>query len=80
MNDINISLCIYDMICINNCKDVLQKDITITNTSETICIKCNYLLNIVRVQDNSFTILLQTPIRIHLNLFHYKGTLYNQIS
>lgn len=70
MNNINVSLCISDMICVNNCKELFQKDITITSTSESICLKCDFLLNIVRVQDNFFTILLQNGFQTYIrNIF-----------
>ena len=68
--DINVSLHICDMLYINNCKEIFQKDITLTNTSESICLKCNFLLNIVRVQNNSFTIILQNGFQTYIrNIF-----------
>ena len=70
MNDINVSLCISDFICVNNCKSLLEKDITITSTTDSICLKCDFLLNIIRVQDNFFTILLQNGFQTYIrNIF-----------
>ena len=70
MININITLCIIDFICENNCKSLLEKDITITNTSDSICLKCDYLLNIIRVQDNYFTVLLQNGFQTYIrNVF-----------
>lgn len=70
MTNFDINLCINDFICVNNCKDVLQKDINVTSTSQSICLHCGYLLNIIRVQDNSFTILLQNGFQTYIrNIF-----------
>lgn len=71
MNSFNINLCIQDYICICNSKDLLQKEILVTSTSQSICLHCNYLLNIIRVTDNYFTILLQNGFQTYIrNIFY----------
>lgn len=70
MANINVSLCINDFICVNNCKSITEKEITVTSTTESICLKCDFLLNIIRVEDNSFTILLQNGFQTYIrNIF-----------
>ena len=70
MNSFSINLCILDYICVNNTKDVLQKEIVVTSTAQSICLHCNYILNIIRVNENSFTILLQNGFQTYIrNIF-----------
>ena len=70
MNTINVSLTISDVICANNQRNVLQKEVTITSSSQTIYLQCDYILNIVRMQDTSFTIILQNGLKTYIrNLF-----------
>jgi len=70
MNNINVSLCISDFICVNNCKSLLEKEVIVTSTTDSICLKCDFLLNIIRVQDNFFTILLQNGFQTYIrNIF-----------
>lgn len=70
MNNINVSLCVTDMICISNFKNILQKDVTITSATQSICLNCDFLLNIVRVENNFFTIILQNGLQIYIrNIF-----------
>lgn len=70
MNPFSINLCIIDRICTGNIKNVLQKEVTVTSTTQSICLNCNYLLNIVRVENNLFTILLQNGLQTYIrNLY-----------
>lgn len=62
MNDFNITLTIRDVICSNNCKDSSQITTTVTNTDQTIELKCNFILNIVRVTGTFFTVLIQNGV------------------
>lgn len=74
MNTFNISLCISDYIYINNCKNLLEKQVIVTNSNDSICLKCDYLLNIIRVQNNFFTILLQNGFQTYIRNIYENET------
>lgn len=74
MNNFNINLCISDFICVNNSKDILQKDIIITSTTQSICLHCGYLLNVIRVENNFFTILLQNGFQTYIRNIFFNET------
>ena len=73
MNTFNVSLCISDFICVNNCKNLLEKQVIVTNSNDSICLKCDYLLNVIRVQDNFFTILLQNGFQTYIRNIYENG-------
>ena len=74
MNTFNISLCINDYICVNNCKNLLEKQVIVTSSNDSICLKCDYLLNVIRVQDNFFTILLQNGFQTYIRNIYENET------
>ncbi|MEG1009437.1 MAG: hypothetical protein RSE41_08910 [Clostridia bacterium] len=55
----NINLKIIDTICSKCCKEILNKEVIITNNNETVQLQCSYTLNVIEVTDNSITVLLQ---------------------
>ncbi|MDD3303608.1 MAG: hypothetical protein PHP54_01675 [Clostridia bacterium] len=62
MNDFNITLTITDVICCKNCKDSNQVTTAVTSSSQTIELKNNFILNVVRVTSTYFTVLIQNGI------------------
>lgn len=66
MNNFNVNIYISDYICASNCQNTLEKDTTLTSTSDTLTLQCNYVLNIVRVSGILFTILLQNGIQTYI--------------
>lgn len=62
MNCFNVTITIEDLICSSRCKDNETNTITIKNSNETIHLKENYILNIIRVENSFFTILIQNGV------------------
>lgn len=70
MDEFNITLTIKDVICCKNCKDSNKLTTTVTNSSQTIELKGNFILNIVRVTNTYFTVIIQNGIEtIIRNIF-----------
>lgn len=70
MNNFNITLTITDVICCKNCRDSNQVTTTVTSTNQTIELKGNFILNIVRVSTTFFTVLIQNGVEtIIRNIF-----------
>lgn len=70
MNDFNITLTIQDLVYCNNCCDKETNTLTITSINDTINLKCGYILNVVRVGTNFFTVLIQNGINTYIrNVF-----------
>ena len=59
MNDFNVSLKIEDCTYSCNCKNCNSSTDTITNVSQTISLQGNYILNVIAVNNNFATILIQ---------------------
>ena len=59
MNNFNVTINIQDLICSNNCKDKETITKTITNTTQSVKLKENYILNVVNVSNNYFTVIIQ---------------------
>ena len=58
MNDFNVSL----KSC--NCKNCNSSTDTITNVSQTISLQGNYILNVISVNNNFATILIQNGFQV----------------
>lgn len=70
MSDFNITLTVQDVVYNNNCCDKETTTLNITSINNTINLKCNYILNIIRVSDNFFTVLIQNGINTYIrNVF-----------
>lgn len=59
MNNFNITLNINDICCSKNCTNSVQKEISVTSSTQTINLQCSYILNVIQVSENYITILLQ---------------------
>ena len=64
MDTYNVNLTIEDTICDNCCKNTEKKSILITNTTQTISLQNCYILNVISVQNNLFTVLIQNGIQV----------------
>ncbi len=64
MNDFNITLTIEDIFCNKCCKESKQTQTTVTSTSQTISLQNNYILNIIQVSTNFFTVLIQNGVNV----------------
>ncbi len=70
MNDFNITLTIEDLIYSNNCCDKETTTLNVKNINDTISLKCGYILNVIRVSNNFFTVLIQNGINTYIrNVF-----------
>ncbi len=64
---VNICECIIDNCC---CKNTSEREVTVTNTSQQIMLCDNFVINIVRVSETFFTILIQNGTQIIIrNIF-----------
>ena len=64
MNDFNVSLKIEDCTYSCNCKNRNSSTDTITNVSQTISLQGNYILNVIAVNNNFATILIQNGFQV----------------
>lgn len=64
MNDFNVSLKIEDYTYSCNCKNCNSSTDTITNVSQTISLQGNYILNVIAVNNNFATILIQNGFQV----------------
>ena len=64
MNDFNVSLKIEDCTYSCNYKNCNSSTDTITNVSQTISLQGNYILNVIAVNNNFATILIQNGFQV----------------
>lgn len=64
MDNFNVILNIQDCIYSCNCKNCNSTNITVTNTSQTISLQNGYILNIIAVNNNFATILIQNGFQV----------------
>ena len=64
MNDFNVSLKIEDCTYSCNRKNCNSSTDTITNVSQTISLQGNYILNVIAVNNNFATILIQNGFQV----------------
>lgn len=70
MDTFNVTITIQDLVYSNNCCDKDTTTLTITSINDTINLKCGYILNIIRVNTNFFTVLIQNGINTYIrNVF-----------
>ncbi len=74
MNDFDVILHIEDIFCGNCCKDVKEKEITVTNTNQTINLQNGYVLNVINVEDNFFTALIQNGTNVIIRNIYTNST------
>lgn len=55
----NITININDSCCCNNIKNVINTTKTFTSSSETFELQCNFLLNIISEDSNTFLVIIQ---------------------
>ncbi len=63
MNGFIVNITIEDCVRDNCCKSCRQKSLNITNTNQTIALQCDYILNVISVNNRSFTVLIQNGIQ-----------------
>lgn len=65
MNDFNVRLNLIE--CFTDecgCKHIYEREVTVTSVNQTINLFNNYTLNIVRVTDTYFTVLIQNGVNV----------------
>ena len=65
MNTYNVNLTVVDTV-IDNCnnKSSQKKTLLVTSTSQTVELQDCYILNIIAVTENMFTVLIQNGIQV----------------
>lgn len=63
-NDFNVTLNIEDIFCGNCCKDVKEKEVIVTNTNQTVNLQNGFVLNVINVEENFFTVLIQNGTQV----------------
>lgn len=58
-NNFIVYLRIKNICCNKCCKETTNKDVTITNSNQTISLYRNYVLNVIGVHSNYCTVLIQ---------------------
>lgn len=74
MNDFNVTIHIEDLFCENCCKELKEKEITVTNTNQTINLQNGYVLNVINVEDNFFTVLIQNGTQVIIRNIYTNST------
>ncbi len=64
MNTYNVNLTIIDTLLDGCCKNVEKKSILITNSSQTVNLQDSYILNVVAIKENMFTVLIQNGVQV----------------
>lgn len=65
MDTYNVNLTVEDSLTDCSCfKNTEKKSLTITSTSQTICLQDNYILNIVSATSDMFTVLIQNGTQV----------------
>lgn len=64
MDNFNITLTIKDCIYSCNCKNCNSSTVTVTATSQTLSLQNNYILNVIAVDSNYATILIQNGFQV----------------
>ncbi|MNV91321.1 hypothetical protein D3C71_1858060 [compost metagenome] len=62
MNGFIVNLHITDVCCDKCFREVLKKNITITDTNQTVALQDCYFLNVINVTDNYCTVLIQNGV------------------
>lgn len=69
-NTFDVTINIEDIFCGNCCKDIKEKEITVNSTNQTISLQNGYVLNIISVEDEFFTVLIQNGTQVIIrNIF-----------
>lgn len=53
---------ITDRMCCKNCTDTDRRSVSISDLSQTVSLRCNYFLNVIRCTDRFCTVLIQNGI------------------
>lgn len=64
MNTFNALLNIKDCLYSKNCEKCNSQEITVTSSSQTIELQCNYILNILSVTSTYSTVLIQNGFQV----------------
>ncbi|MEG2348319.1 MAG: hypothetical protein RSB67_01550 [Clostridia bacterium] len=62
MNEFNILLNISETICTKNCKENFERSVSVTSTSQKVILQDGYILNIIAIGDDYFTVLIQNGV------------------
>lgn len=70
MNNYTVNFCIIDRCCINGSSNTLQKEVNVTDINTTILLHNNYTLNILSVNENYCSVIIQDGINTYiLNIY-----------
>ncbi len=64
MNNFDVTLNIEDLFCGNCCKNVNQREVIVTSTNQTVGLQNGYVLNVINVNDNYVTLLIQNGTEV----------------
>ena len=64
MNTYNVDLTVIDTLIDGCSRNVEKKNVLITSTSQTVNLQDSYILNVVAIRDNMFTVLIQNGIQV----------------
>lgn len=66
MNNYTVNFCIIDKCCNNGNSNTIQKETSITNINTTVLLHNNYTLNILSVNENYCSVIIQNGINIYI--------------
>lgn len=64
MDTYNVNLTVIDTLSDGCCKNVEKKNVLITSTSQTVNLQDSYILNVIAISENMFTVLIQNGIQV----------------
>ena len=64
MDDFNVNITITDTINNGCCNNTVQKTVLISSSAQTIALQNCYILNVIAITQNMFTVLIQNGIQV----------------
>ena len=81
MQNFNINLNVRDTLICNCCKQIYERDINVTSTSQTITLLNGYILSVISVTDNRCTVLIQNGSYVTIrNIYNFETQICLQSS
>ena len=64
MDDFNVNITITDTINNGCCNNTVQKTVLISSPAQTIALQNCYVLNVIAINENMFTVLIQNGVQV----------------
>ena len=64
MDDFNVNITITDTINNGCCNNTVQKTVIISSSAQTIALQNCYILNVIAISQNMFTVLIQNGTQV----------------